>query len=418
MSNNKITAFIGGRLIDGTGDAPLDDSVIIVQGEKITEVGRSGNVEIPPKAERIDVTGKTAMPGLIDAHTHFFGVRNMDLATFIIDPSHQRAMRATMEAWRVVDAGFTTVRDPAGMLGIYLKQVIKEGSIVGPRILAAGLALSQTAGHGDFPFVPKEMVKIGILSHIADGVEEVRKASREQLRAGADFLKIMTSGGVISDDDPQACQFSLDEIRVFVEVAQDARVRTAAHAQGLQGIKNALVAGVDSIEHGFYLDDECIEMMLDQGTYLVPTFAAIEAIITHGRKSETGAEEQYVRKAEEVQEAHVESFLKAFKAGVTCGLGSDYPCDPFAPMGTNAAELEIYVNKVGLSPMDTIVCATKNNAQVLGLERELGTLEAGKLADLLIVTGNPLDKISILRDKAKIDTVLKAGKQIPRLPLS
>ncbi|MGB2956396.1 MAG: amidohydrolase family protein [Anaerolineales bacterium] len=418
MSDDKITAYLGAMLIDGTGAAPLDDSVIIVQDEKITAVGRSEVVEIPPKAEQIDLTGKTVIPGLIDAHTHFFGVMNMDLATFMIDPSHQRAIRAVMEAWRVVDAGFTTVRDPAGMLGIYLKQVIKEGSIVGPRILASGLALSQTAGHGDFPFVPKEMVKTGILSRIADGVEEVRRASREQLRAGADFLKIMTTGGVISDDDPEACQFSLDEIRAFVEVAQNARVRTAAHAQGLQGIKNALIAGVDSIEHGFYLDDECIEMMLNQGTYLVPTFAAIEAIIAHGRKSETATEEQYVRKAEKAQEAHVESFKKAFKAGVTCGLGSDYPCDPFAPMGTNAAELEIYVNKVGLSPMDTIVCATKNNAQVLGLERELGTLEVGKLADLLVVSGNPLDDISILRDKAKIDTVLKAGKPIPRLPLS
>ena len=415
MSNNKIIAFVGGRLIDGTGDAPLDDSIVIVQGEKIIAVGKSGDVEIPPQAERIDVTGKTVMPGLIDAHAHFFGVRNMDPVTLIIDPSHQRAMRATMEAWRVVDAGFTTVRDPAGMLGIYLKRAIKEKSIIGPRILAAGLVISQTAGHGDLPFVPKELVKIGILSRIADGVEEIRKASREQLRAGADFLKIMTTGGVISDDDPQACQFSVDEIRALVKVARNARVRTAAHAQGLQGIKNALIAGIDSIEHGFYLDDECIEMMLDQGTYLVPTFAAFEAIIAHGRKAETGAKEQFVRKAEKAQEAHVESFKKAFNAGVTCGLGTDYPCDPFAPMGANAAELEIYVNKVGLSPMDTIVCATRNNAQVLGLEKELGTLEAGKLADLLVVDANPLDDIGVLRDKTKIDTVLKAGKPIPRL---
>jgi imidazolonepropionase-like amidohydrolase len=417
MSDNEMRALVGGRLIDGTGGTPLDDAVVIVEGERIAAVGKSGDVEIPPKADLIDVTGKTVMPGLIDAHMHFLGIRSMNQVTWIIDPSHQRAMRATMDAWKVVDAGFTTVRDAGGMLAIYLKRAVEEGSVVGPRILAAGHAISQTAGHGDWHFVPKEWGEALMLGRVADGVAEVRKAAREQLREGADFLKIMTTGGVMSEkDDPRACQFSMDEIRAFVEEARNARVRTAAHAQGTQGIKNALIAGIDSIEHGFYLDDECIEMMVEQGACLVPTLAILDVIVTRGH--EAGVMERSVRKAENVQEANIESFKKAFAAGVTCGLGTDYLGGPFTPMGANAIELEIYVDKVGLSPMDAIVCATRNNAQVMGLEKELGTLEAGKLADLLVVDGDPLEDIGVLRDKAKIETVLKAGKPVPRLPLS
>jgi imidazolonepropionase-like amidohydrolase len=207
----------------------------------------------------------------------------------------------------------------------------------------------------------------------------------------------------------------MDEIRAFVEEAHNARVRTASHAQGTPGIKNALVAGIDSIEHGIYLDDECIDMMIEQGTCLVPTLAIVDAIVTHGR--EAGVMEGSVRKAERVQEAHIASFKKAFAAGVTCGLGTDYLSDPMSPMGANAIELEIYVDRVGLSPMEAIVCATGNNARVLGLEDELGTLEAGKLADLLVVDGDPLEDIGVLRDKGNLITVLKAGQPVPRLPM-
>jgi imidazolonepropionase-like amidohydrolase len=415
MDKEPIRALIGGSLINGTGETPLVDCTVLIEGKRIARVGKTGQIDIPADADRIDVSGKTLIPGLIDAHAHFFGLRDLDLQSLILEPSHLRAMRSVMEAWKVLDAGFTTVRDPGGLLGIYLKQAIREGSILGPRILAAGLVISQTAGHGDLPFIPPEMVKMGMVARIADGRDEVRKAAREQLRAGADFLKILASGGVISDDDPQACQFSLDEIRAFVEVARNAGVRTAAHAQGLQGVKNALAAGVDSIEHGIYLDDECIEAMLKQGTSLVPTFSAFEAIIEHGRESETGAKAEYVVKAEQAREAHVASFQKAYQAGVLCGLGSDYPCDPFAPQGANARELEIYVEQIGLSPMEAIVCATRNNARVLGLDDELGTLEVGKLADILVLSENPAEKIGILRDKSKIERVIKDGQPVPRI---
>jgi len=279
----QTLALSGGKLIDGNGGAPVENTVVVIRGKRIEAVGRVETVRVPQGAEVIDVTGKTVMPGLIDAHLHLLGIRSMSQVTWLIDPPHLRGMRAVMDAWRLVDAGFTTVRDCGGMLAIYLKGAVEEGSIIGPRIVAAGLAVSQTAGHADWHFVPREWNERLMLGRLADGVAEVRKAAREQLREGADFLKIMTTGGVMSEkDEPTASQFSMEEIRAFVEEAHNAGVKTATHAQGTQGIKNALLADIDSVEHGFYLDDECIELMLKQGSFLVPTLAIVESIVTRG----------------------------------------------------------------------------------------------------------------------------------------
>jgi len=214
-------------------------------------------------------------------------------------------------------------------------------------------------------------------------------------------------------DEPTASQFSMEEIRAFVEEASNAGVKTATHAQGTQGIKNALLAGIDSIEHGFYLDDECIELMLAQGTYLVPTFAVAEVIVSKGL--EVGVMESSVRKARRVQEAQIRAFKKAYQAGVKCGLGTDYLSDPLSPMGGNAVELEMYVKKAGLSPMEAIVCATRNNAGLLGLGDQLGTLEAGKLADAIVVDGDPLQDVTLLQARERITHVFKGGLPVPRL---
>jgi imidazolonepropionase-like amidohydrolase len=230
------------------------------------------------------------------------------------------------------------------------------------------------------------------------------------------MLKIFTTGGVMSEKDkPTACQYSMDEIRAFVEEAHNAGVRTGSHAQGTQGIKNAVLAGVDNIDHGIYLDDEVIELMVERGTTLIPTLAVVDAIVRHGRRD--GVLESSVRKAESVQATHIESFHKAFAAGVICGLGTDYLSAPTSPMGANAIELEIYVAKVGLSPMEAIVCATRNNAAVLGLQDEIGTLEVGKQADLIVVDGDPLADIALLRDRERILAVYKGGQAATRLPL-
>jgi imidazolonepropionase-like amidohydrolase len=410
----QIIALTGGKIIDGSGAPPQQNGAVLVRGERIEAVGPAGAVGIPPQAEVIDATGQTVMPGLIDGHLHLLGIKSMNQVTWIVDPPHLRGMRAVMDTWRLIDAGFTTVRDCGGLLALYLKQAIAEGSVIGPRIVAAGMALSQTAGHADWHFVPKEWGERALLGRVADGVAEVRRAAREQLREGADFLKIMTTGGVMSEKDaPTASQYSMEEIRAFVEEARNAGVRTATHAQGTQGIKNALLAGVDSIEHGFYLDDECIELMLAQGAFLVPTFAVLQAILTKG--PEAGVMESSLKKARQVQQVQTQAFRRAYDAGVKCGLGTDYLSDPTSPMGGNAIELQMYVEKADLSPLEAIVCATRNNAELLGLADDLGTLEPGKLADLILVDGDPLEDIAVLRDRARIARVFKGGTPVPRL---
>jgi imidazolonepropionase-like amidohydrolase len=417
MSETKTlpVAFVGGRLIDGTGAAPVPNAVVLVNGDKIQQAGPASQVQVPDGAHRIDVAGNTLMPGLIDAHLHLLGIKTMNQMTWLIDEPHVRTIRAALDAWRCLDAGFTTLRDAGGMNAIYVRQVIEEGTVPGPRIVASGRVISQTAGHGDWHFVPVEWNERMQLGRLADGVPEVRKAAREQLREGADMLKIFTTGGVMSEKDkPTACQYSMDEIRAFVEEARNAGVRTGSHAQGTQGIKNAVLAGVDNIDHGMYLDDETLELMVERGATLVPTLAVIDAIIRHGRKD--GVLESSVRKAESVQATHIESFRKAYAAGVTCGLGTDYLSAPTSPMGANAIELEIYVTKIGLTPMEAIVCATRNNAAVLGLQDEIGTLEAGKQADLIIVDGDPLADIALLRDRERILAVYKGGQAATRLP--
>jgi imidazolonepropionase-like amidohydrolase len=412
MAEN-CTVFKGGTLIDGNGGDPVADSVVVVDGDRISAAGVVPEGAVPDGAEIVDISGKTVMPGLIDAHIHLTGLLTPDLAAAIAQEPHVRTARSVYDAWRIIDSGFTTIREIGGMYGIFIKRAVEEGSIVGPRIVASGLAVSQTAGHGDIHFVPPEWAKRFLLGRVADGVAEVRKAAREQLREGADFLKIMTTGGVMSEKDrPTQCQYSMEEIRAFVEEAKNADVKTASHAQGTQGIKNAVIGGIDSIEHGFFMDDECIELMVKNGTHLVPTFVIVDLIVTMGR--DLGIIESSVRKAETAQQAHLESFRRVYEAGILCGLGSDFIGAPM--YGKSAMELDLYVNKAGRTPMEAIVCATKNNAIVLGLEDEIGILEAGKRADLIVVDGDPRADIKVLQDITKITHVYKDGKPVPRMP--
>jgi len=406
----------GGLLIDGNGKA-IENSILVMKGDKIEEIGTGETITIPEEADVIDTTSKTVMPGLIEAHVHLYGMKSMNLMDYFVEPPELRAIRVTMGMWKLIDSGFTTARECGSPNGLFLKTAVEERSIIGPRLLACGGVISQTGGEGDYlpHSIPIEWIKQRGPTKIADGVEECRSIVREQLREGADFVKIVSSGGVWSEkDQPTTSRYTLDEIRVIVEEAHNAGAKVASLIQGSQQwIKDLVSAGVDSLEHGIYLEDEVIEMIAEKGTYLMPTLAIAEAISSKG--SSSGLPEAMVSR---IREAHDgvqrRSFKKAWKAGIKIGCGSNYAYDPFAPMGENAVELKLH-GMAGRSPMEVIISATKINAEALGIDDKLGTLEAGKLADVIIVNGNPIKNISILCDKENIEKIYKSGEEVPRL---
>jgi len=399
-----------GTLLDATGRDPQSNTTVLIDDSTIIDIGT--DVSVPADAQIIDATGKTVMPGLIDAHIHLMGVRSMNPIEWSLELPALRAARATADAQQLIEAGFTSVRCAGSDLSISLDKAIKEGTIPGPRIVASNQAISQTAGHGDTHELPLEWVRdSSSVGRIADGVDECRRAAREQIRAGAGVIKICSSGGVMSEKDaPTQSQFVDEEISAIVTEAHRVGIKVMSHAQGTEGIQNAIKNGVDTIEHAFYIDDETIEMMLQNNTIVVPTFAIVNAVIARG--DEVGTPEYGLRKAREAHEAHLNSIKKAYQAGVKIALGTDFVGPSIISHGENAIELEHLVNQVGMTPMDAIIASTKIGAEALGLDNEIGTLERGKKADLLIVDGNPLENIAILQNKKKLLVVMKDGQVV------
>ncbi|MEM0265001.1 MAG: amidohydrolase family protein [Candidatus Methanomethylicia archaeon] len=410
-----ILALVNGFLIDGTGSPPLDKAIVVIDGGRIKAVGVSGEVKIPSDAKIIDLNGLTIMPGLIDAHMHFMGTRTHKLEENFTIPDQVKLLRCVSDASALLDAGFTTVKDCGGTNGLYLKFAINEGSIRGPRVIASGYVLSQTFGHGDVHFLPINWVKEKIPT-ICDGVDDCRRAARYALREGADFIKICATGGVMSmRDRPEHTQFSYEEIKAIVDEAQKVGTFVTAHAQGTQGIKIAISAGVKTIDHGIYLDEEAIKMMKERDVILVPTLSIVHQIVTRGK--EVGIVEWGLMKAAEAFESHIKSVKMAYEAGVKIAVGTDFGGPELWKLGTNAMELELLVDKIGFKPMDAIVSATKISAEACGLLNKIGTIETGKLADIIVVKGNPLEDIRILRNIENIKLVMKEGKiEVNRLP--
>ena len=405
-----------GILLDGTGPQSRENMDVLIKGKYIEAVGLHGTVKYPEEPELIDCSVHVIMPGLIDAHLHLFGRKVMSHTVQICEDPILRGMRSVLDAWRLIDAGYTTVRDCTSGNGIPLRNFIAEGEMIGPRILACGLALSQTGGHGELMHsVPVEFSNRGLTCRLADGVSEVRKAAREQLRAGADFIKIYTSGGVMSEyGSSQECQYSLEEIQACAEEAHNRGVRTAAHAQGRMGIINAAKGGIDSIEHGVYMDDEGLELILKNKCFLVPTISIFNVMKNKG--AACGMPDYKIRKAEQLIEVQLKSFRRAYEAGVVCGLGSDFLSDSsMTPMGGNIVEVVDYVERAGLSVGETIVCATGNNAKILGIDDVTGTIEAGKCADILVVEKEMLTDIRVIADRTRIMKIYKEGEDVPRL---
>ncbi len=313
---------------------------------------------------------------------------------------------------RTLDAGITSVRD-AGGADVGMKQAVETGVVVGPRMQISTAVLTITGGHVDFWMRSGNEFQLlpaypGFPDGRCDGVDGVRKTVREVLRAGADVVKICTTGGVMSPTDhPDFTQFSPEEIEVVVrEAAYRRGIKVMAHAQGVEGIKNAVRAGVHSIEHGIYLDDEAIELMLEHDTFLVPTLLAPAEVVEKGE--EVGMPAHAIRKAREVIDVHKDSIRRAHEAGAKIAMGTDAGV---MPHGTNLRELGLMVD-VGMTPMEAIVATTKTAAECLGWQDRVGTVEVGKLADLVIAKTDPLRDIRSLENRDNVEVVMKGGEVV------
>lgn len=403
-----------GTLIDGTGADPLNDAVVLIEGTEIAEVGWAGEVEVPQGFELVDAGGMTVMPGMIDCHVHMGecvapGLENVPynrLLTRLTSPPTLMALRAYSRGLRYLAAGFTSVRNMGDISAwdVSLKKAIEEGTVHGPRMMTSAGVVGMTAGHGDL-FTPPNLPRPPDAT--ADGVPEVIKATRERIRAGADFIKICTTGGVGSAlDKPTWRNFTPEEVKAIADEAHALERKVAAHAQGKVGIINALEAGIDTIEHGVYMDEECIETMIKRGTILVPTFAVVWYIVFEGEKR--GMPPWRIQKAKEVYQIHVENARRAYEAGVKIAMGTD--ASDYTPHGKNALELELMCKNLGMSPTEAIVATTKTAAEAIDLSDKVGTIEPGKLADLIVVDGNPLKDIRVLQDINRIKLVLKNGE--------
>jgi imidazolonepropionase-like amidohydrolase len=379
------TLFSGGTVVDGTGAPPAPADVLIEQG-RIVAVGPGLDGDTA-----IDCTGQAVLPGLFDCHVHV----TVDLATVYApdEPFSAQFYAAARNLQATLDAGVTSVRD-AGGADLGVKTARDRGWIAGPRMQVAINMLSQTGGHADgWSVCGAERPSVLGVAHpgkpasIVDGPDEVRRKVRELTRAGADVIKVATSGGVLSPrDDPRHAHFSPAELDVLVAEATAAGRFVMAHAHAADGIKHAVRAGVRSIEHGLFLDDEAIGLMLERGTWLVPTLAAPRAVL---RALAGGADlpAKIVDEARRLHEVHTASIRAAADAGVRIAMGTD---SGVGPHGDNLTELGLMA-EVGMAPLDVLAATTSSAAALLGVDDRLGTLEPGKLADLVVVDGDPLD---------------------------
>jgi imidazolonepropionase-like amidohydrolase len=411
-----MLAITNGTIIDGRGNDPLTGMTLLIENERIIALDRQDQVTIPRGTTVIDALGGSILPGLIDTHVHFM-LEYPDVLRGLLTPPSLRLLQAIPRMRATLEAGVTTVRDAAGSPA-GLKIAVERGIIAGPRMQVAISLIAQTGGHGD-GFYPC-CVDIGFFginfidvpNGVADGIEEVRKAVREVLRAGADWIKLATTGGVLSTADaPTSSQLTLEEIATAVYEAAAQEKRCMAHAQGTQGIKNALLAGVVSIEHGIYLTDELIDLMLEKDAYLVPTLVAPLAVIKFSQDHPDLLPAMMAMKAVSVVEAHQKSFRRAVEAGVKIAMGTD---SGVGRHGENGQELQLMVEN-GMTPMQAILASTSQAAQLLHLEKNLGTLEVGKLADVIVIEGDVLSNISKIANPANIKLVLKAGQAAKNL---
>ncbi|HME59167.1 MAG TPA: amidohydrolase family protein [Terracidiphilus sp.] len=393
------TLIRAGHLLDVKTGKLLDSQTLVVVGDTIQSIAPSA--QVPPQSGDtvIDLGGLTVLPGLIDVHTHL----TMDT---IFDPYHElqetdakEAINGVVNARTTLLAGITSVRNVAagGYTDVDLRDAINSGQIIGPHMQVSGPALSITGGHCDNDLLPFKYHATG--DGVADGIAAVQRQVRQNIKYGVDLIKICATGGVLSKgDDPQAAQYTLEEMRAIVADAHRLGRRVAAHAHGAQGILWASMAGVDSVEHGSYINDEGIAELKKNGTYLVPTLYLEDWMVENGNLPPYSH-----KKMVEISAVAKGNIKRAMDAGVKIAMGTDAAVYPH---GLNAHELDVYVNQLGMAPLAALQTATINAADLMGWSAKTGTLEPGKWADIIAVEKNPLDDVRTLQN---VKFVMKAG---------
>lgn len=400
------TIIHAGLLIDGVNDRPANQVSIVVNDDRIQDV-RAGYIEAGEGDRLIDLSHDTVMPGLMDMHTHLSSQHSRDTYSedLFLNPT-DHAIRATVYARRTLMAGFTTVRDVGddGMVIVSLRNAINEGVVKGPRIFTAGKAIGTTGGHADPTNGWNELLRgdPGPKEGVINGADEARKAVRERYKEGADLIKITATGGVLSlAKSGQNPQFTQEELAAIVETARDYGFTVAVHAHGTEGMRRAVEAGVNSIEHGSFMTDDVMRLMKKHGTYYVPTILAGMTVAEHAL--EDGYYPEIVRpKAAAIGPAIADTFARAYQAGVKIAFGTD---SGVSPHGENWREF-VLMTEAGMPAMKAIQSATMEAAKLLRIDDRLGSVEKGKVADLTAVGGNPLEDMNVM---GEVSFVMKAG---------
>jgi imidazolonepropionase-like amidohydrolase len=404
-----IRAVYGDALLDPATGETTRDAVVLIEDGRVTRSGKRDGAPVPRDAETVDAEGLTLLPGLIDCHVHLTSLgEGLDFARELTTPPTLELMRAVRAAKRTLDAGFTAVRDASGSpAGV--RMAIDNGYFPGPRMFVTVTALSQTGGHTDAHFLCGADLDIPLPDRphaVVDGVENMRLRVREVIRAGADWIKLCTSGGVLSPgDQPHHSALTLEEIKAAVDEARVQGRKVMAHAQANSGIKNALKAGVATIEHGIWLDGDAIEMMLDGHNALIPTLVAPHWVIRH---AEAGRMPAYaIAKAKAVIDDHRSSIRQAIESGVKIAFGTD---TGVGPHGSNGEEF-LLMRELGMEPLDCVRAATTVAAETIGM-KGVGKLEPGSWGDVIGVPGDPVANLELIARPDNVKLVVKGGEVV------
>src|SRR6266542_6164856 len=403
-----ITILSNAFLIDCAGKEPVEGAAVVIEGERIKDVLRSGKVgALKGKVETLDLKGRTLMPGLTDAHVHVCAVEGNIAEQHRYNPPSLIAAKSLRRIEQALMQGFTTVRD-AGGADYGFREAVSSGLFPGPRMLVSGRVLSQTGGHGDkrrrSEWIEPVGCCIGMAGVIADGPDGVRRAAREQLRRDVDQIKIMASGGAMSpSDELDTTQYTLDEMRAAVEEARAVGKYVLAHAYSGSPVRNAIEAGVRSIEHGNLIREPAAQAIKNADAFLVPTMITYEMIYREGKRYGIG--DHQIQKIDLARQQSVQGLTYAYRAGCKIGSGSDLLGDM---MTQRAVELELKAQV--MTPMETLLSATKVNAELFRMSDRIGTVERGKYADLIVVAGNPLRNLRVFQNPDSLRLIMKGGR--------